>query len=391
MKTILIVFLKELRESLRDRRTLLNALLVGPLLGPALFVVLLKVSIGRELERAERPLPVVVIGAEYAPNLIAALQQAGMELKPAIEQPEAAVRAQTVDVVLRIPTSYADNWRAGKTAQVEIIYDSSRRDTGSQLQRLRSMLLSHAQLQSNLRVVARGLAPSIIRPLQIAERDQASSQARGALLFAMLPYLLIFTALIGGMFLAIDATAGERERQSLEPLLINPVTRSHILLGKLAAISTFSLTSVLLGLMAFTLAGKVLASGPLSVPVVLNLEFALRWLPLMLPLVVLIAILQMLVTAFAKSFREAQTWLGLLQLLPAVPLMIVTILQVKPVLWMYAIPLLGQELAALQLLRGASVTAVESAVCLLSTVFVALLVFKVATRVYASERLAISA
>jgi sodium transport system permease protein len=331
-----------------------------------------------------------VIGAEHAPNLVAVLEQAGMETRPAIEQPEAAVRAQTVDVVLRIPESYGERWRAGKSASVEIIYDSSRRDTGTQVQRLRSMLLGYSQLQGNLRVVARGLAPGVTRPIVIAERDQATLQARGALLFAMLPYLLIFTALMGGMFLAIDATAGERERQSLEPLLINPVARSHILLGKLAAISLFSLTSVLLGLVAFAIAGKVLASGPLSVPVVVNLDFALRWLPLMLPLIALIAILQVLVTAFARSFREAQTWLGLLQLLPVIPLMLVTVLQVKPVLWMYATPLLGQELAALQLLRGASITPLESATCLLSTLLAAVLAFKLAERVYASERLAIS-
>lgn len=391
MNTILTVLLKELRESLRDRRSLLNALLVGPLLMPALLVVILKFSIGRELERAEQPLPVVVIGAEHAPNLVAALQQAGMQVEPAIGQPEAAVRTQIVDVVLRIPAGYGERWRAGKSASVEIIYDSSRRDTGAQVQRLRAMLLSHSQLQGNLRVVARGLAPGVTRPLLIAERDQATPQARGALLFAMLPYLLIFAALMGGMFLAIDAIAGERERQSLEPLLINPVSRSHILLGKLAAISLFSLASVLLGLVAFAVAGKVLASGPLNVPLVVDLEFALRWLPLMLPLIALIAILQVLLTAFARSFREAQTWLGLLQLLPIIPLMLVTVLQVKPVLWMYATPLLGQELAALQLLRGASITPLESAACLLTTLVSAVLAFKLAERVYASERLAIAA
>ncbi len=391
MNTAWVVFRKELRESLRDRRSLLNALLLGPLLGPVLFVIIMRVSIGRELERAEKPLPVVVIGAEYAPNLIAALEQAGMQRKPPIEAPEAAVRAQQVDVVLRIPASYADNWRAGKAAQVELIYDSSRRDANSQQQRLRGMLQNYAQVQSTLRVIARGLSPTLARPMLIANRDQATPQARGALLFAMLPYFLILTALMGGMFLAIDTTAGERERQSLEPLLINPVARSHILLGKLAAISTFSLTSVLLGLAAFMVAGRILASGPMSVSVVLDLHFVLSLIPLMLPLIALIAILQMLVTAYARTFREAQTWLGLLQLVPIIPMMLVMVLQLKPELWMYGIPLLGQELAAMQLLRGVSVTGTESGLCALSTLVAVALVFTIARRVYASERLAISA
>jgi sodium transport system permease protein len=391
MRTILIVFLKELRESLRDRRTLFNALIIGPLLGPVLFVVLTKTLIGREIERADKPLPVVVIGADYAPNLVAALEQAGLERKPAIDRPEAAVRAQRVDLVLRIPASYAEQWRAGKSAQVELLYDSSRREVNSQVQRLRSMLLGQSQLLGSLRVVARGLAPDLTRPIQIADRDQATPQARGALLFAMLPYFLMLTALMGGMFLAIDATAGERERQSLEPLLINPVARSHILLGKLAAISLFSLCGVTLSLAAFTVAGIVLTNSPVNLPVVLDLGFALRLMPLMAPLCMLIAVLQVLVTAFARSFREAQTWLGLLQLVPILPLLLITFLELKPQLWMYWVPLLGQEMAALQLLRGAYVSWVEAGACLLSTLTSVALAFSLVQRVYASERLAIAA
>jgi sodium transport system permease protein len=391
MSTALVVFIKELRESLRDRRSLLNALLIGPLLGPVLFVIMTKTLLGREIERAEKPLPVVVIGAEYAPNLISALEQAGLELKPAISNPEVAVRAQQVDLVLRIPAGYVEQWRAGKSAQVELLYDSSRREVNSQVNRLRSMLYGQSQLLGSLRIIARGLSPELVRPIQIAERDQATPQARGALLFAMLPYFLMLTALMGGMFLAIDATAGERERQSLEPLLINPVSRGDILLGKLAAISLFSLCSVVLSLTAFTVAGKILTHGPMNLPVVLDLNFAMQLLPLMLPLCMLVAVLQVLVTAFARSFREAQTWLGLLQLVPVVPLLLVTLLELKPELWMYWVPLLGQEVAALQLLRGAQVNWLETSACLVSTLAAALLVFALARRVYASERLAIAA
>lgn len=390
MSTALIVFIKELRESLRDKRSLLNALLLGPLLGPLLFVVMTKTLLGREIERAEKPLPVVVIGAEYAPNLVAALERAGLERLPVATNPEAAVRTQQVDLVLRIPADYVEQWRAGKSAQVELIYDSSRREVNSQLQRLRSMLYGQSQMLGSLRIVARGLSPDVTRPIQIAERDQATAQARGALLFAMLPYFLMLTAMMGGMFLAIDATAGERERQSLEPLLINPVARGDILLGKLAAISVFSLCSVMISLAAFTLAGQVLAAGPMNMPVVLDLSFALKLLPLMVPLCMLVAVLQVLVTAFARSFREAQTWLGLLQLVPVVPLLLVTLLELKPELWMYWVPLLGQEVAALQLLRGAQLDWLEVSICLLSTLAAALLVFVVARRVYGSERLAIA-
>ena len=391
LKLIWRVFCKELRESLRDKRTLLNAILIGPFLGPALFVVLTKLAVGRQQEQMEQPLPVVVIGAEYAPNLMSALEQAGLELKPAVADPATAVRERRIDLALRIAPDYGAQWRAGKPARIEIFYDSSRQDVATQAQRLRTMLAGYIQQQANLRILARGIAPTLMMPINIAERDQATPQARGAILFAMLPYFLIMTAFMGGMFLAIDSTAGERERHSLEPLLITPISRGDLLLGKLSAVSTFSFTSVLLSVIGFGIAAYFMAHGSLQLPISLSSDFALRLLPLMLPLVLLVAVLQMLVTSFAKTFREAQTWLGLLQLAPIVPLMIVTVLQVRPELWMFCVPLLGQEMAAMELLRGESIGWLASSLCIVSTLLCAGLLFLLTRRIFESERLGISA
>ena len=312
---------------------------------------MLRLAVAHEVEQAEQPLPLPVIGAEYAPNLVSVLKQADIEVLPPINNPEAAIRSQQRDVVLRISKDYAEDWRAGHPAQVEIIYDSSRREANSQVQRLRSVLNSYSQLQGAMRIIARGLSPTVLHPVLIAERDQATPQARGAMLFAMLPYFLVFTAFMGGMFLAIDATAGERERHSLEPLLINPVTPELVLLGKLAAICSFSLVSVVISLVAFAIAGYYLPAD-MQTTVVLNVDFALRALPLMLPLILLISILQTLVTAFSKNFREAQTYLGLIQLVPMIPSLVLAILPFKPQSWAYAIPLLGQQLIFMRLLRA---------------------------------------
>jgi sodium transport system permease protein len=393
MSAVLIwrVWFKELRESLRDRRTLLNALLIGPFLGPALFVLLTKLAVGRQQEQAEKPLPVVVIGAQYAPNMVSALKQLGLEVEPAVADPAGAVRARRIDLALRIPAAFAGQWRSGESVEIELFYDSSRQDAAQQAQRLRAMLQTYIQQTAGLRLLARGLPTTLLRPIGIAERDQATPQARGALLFAMLPYFLIMTAFMGGMFLAIDSTAGERERQSLEPLLITPISRSELLLGKLAAVACFGFASVLLSVAGFTVAAYVLAHGSMQLPVTLSSDFALRLLPLMLPLVLLVAILQMLVTSFAKTFREAQTWLGLLQLAPIIPLMIVTVLQVPAELWMFAVPLLGQEMAATELLRGEPIGWLASALCVVSTLLLASLLFVVTRKIFESERLGISA
>jgi sodium transport system permease protein len=391
MSPVLAVFVKECRESLRDKRVLLNALILGPLFGPLLFVGLLRFAIGHELEQADRPLPVVVIGAERAPNLVAALEQQGLEALPPFSNVETAIREQRVALALRISDGFADDWRAGRPAQVDIIYDSSQRGGGSQVQRLHDMLENYSRRTGAMRLVARGLVPSLGSGLLIATRDQATPQARGAMLFAMLPYFLILTSFLGGMWLAIDSTAGERERQSLEPLLVNPVPREQILLGKLCAAASFSYTSLILGLLAFAIAARFLPSQRIEMSLNLGTRVMGTILLLMVPLVLLIVISQMVVAAFAKSYREAQTYVGLLQLLPLIPSIALGVLPVTPQLWMYALPLIGQQLTMLRLLRGELVSVLPLALCTLDTVFATIAVFLVAKRIYESERLAVNA
>ena len=390
MSPALTVFIKECRESLRDRRVLINSLLLGPLLGPLLFLVLMRLVVGRELEKAEQPLPVVVIGAERAPELIAALGQMGLQELPPVADPELAVREQRIDLALRISAEFGVAWRAGRPAQVELLYDSSRRETQGDVERLRAMLDGYSHRNGALRLLARGLAPAIATPLVIAARDAATPQARGALLFAMLPYMLVLTMFIGGIWLAIDSTAGERERQSLEPLLINPVPRDRILLGKLMATAAFSLASLTLGLLAFLMAGRFMPTEQLGLSLALSPHFFAVALPMLVPLVLLVGITQILIAAFARSVREAQTYLGLAQLVPLIPSIVLSVLPVKAQSWMYAVPLLGQQLTVMRLLRAETVPGVALALSALVTLLAVAAVFLLARRVYNSERLAIS-
>ena len=387
----LVVFSKECRESLRDRRVLLNALVLGPLFTPLLFLVLMHLIVGRELDKAERPLPVSVIGAEAAPNLVEALRQQGMEVRPPVADPESAVREQSVDIVLRVGPGFARDWEAGRPAQVEVLYDSSRQDLRGAVDRLQGMLDSYTRRTGALRLLARGISPALVAPLAVAVRDQATPQSRGAMVMGMLPYFLILTALLGGMWLAIDSTAGERERQSLEPLLINPVERYQILLGKHLATALFSMASLMLGLIAFLVVGHLLPSDEAGFGQVIGGRFIAIALPLMLPLVLLIAIAQLWVASFARSFREAQTYLGLAQLVPLVPSILLMAVPMRPQLWMSAIPLFGQQVMLLRLLRGESVDPLGIAIGVAVTLLAAAGVFWLALRLYRAERVAIAA
>ena len=390
-RAFVTVFLKEVRENLRDRRTLISAFLTGPLLGPILFVMLLNVTLSRELDKAEQPLPVPVIGAEYAPNLIDALKAGGVVPGAPVADPGLAVRKQDADVVLRIAADYGKAWRRGQPVQVELFYDSSQRDAGTAVQRVTQLVESYARQQGAMRLVARGISPSTAWPLQVARRDQATPQSRAVLLFAMLPYFFVITIFMGGMYLAIDLTAGERERQSLEPLFANPVARWKILAGKLAAICVFSSTSLLITLVAFALVGRFIPAAKLGMELDLGVHFAANVLLLMLPLVLLLAALQSMVAAFAKSYREAQTYLSLLMLVPLIPSLVLAVMPIKALPWMYAVPLLGQNLGIMQLLRGEGVSLVQFGACIAGSLAAAVIAVLVTAQLYRSERLAISA
>jgi len=390
-RAFLTVFLKEVKENLRDRRTLMSAFLTGPLLGPLLFVMLINVTLNRELEKAEKPLPVPVIGAEFAPNLLDALKAGGVVPGAAVADPEQTVRKQDADVVLRIAADYGKAWRKGEPVQVELFYDSSQRDANTSVERMTRLVEGYARQQGAMRLVARGMSPSTAWPLQVARRDQATPQSRAVLMFAMLPYFFVITIFMGGMYLAIDLTAGERERQSLEPLFANPVPRWKILCGKLAAICAFSAASLLITLLAFAVVGQFIPAEKIGMELDLGLHFATYVSLLMLPLVLLLAVLQSMVAAFAKSYREAQTYISLLMLVPIIPSLLLSFMPIKAQAWMYAVPLLGQNLGIMQLLRGDGVTGEQLGLCLAGSLAAALLAVLATVQLYRSEKLAISA
>ncbi|MEV8521391.1 ABC transporter permease [Dyella marensis] len=386
----LTVFLKEVRENLRDRRTIITALVTGPLVGPMIFALLLGSMLSRELDKAEQPLHVPVIGAERAPNLIDALKAGGIVPQAAIANPEQAVRRQDTDVVVRIGGNYAESWRKGEPVQVEVIFDSSQRDANTSVERVSRLVEGYARQQGAMRLVARGLSPGTAWPISVARRDQATAQARGVLMFNMLPYFFVITIFLGGMYLAIDLTAGERERQSLEPLFANPVPRWKILAGKLAAICTFSCISLLITLAAFAVLGPFVPVDKLGMELNLGAHFAGTVFLLMLPLVMLIAALQTLVAAFAKSYREAQMYVSLLMFVPIVPSLLMAVFPIKAKAWMYAVPLLGQHLGVMGALRGDGVSLQQVLYCLGGTLAAAVVATLITAHLYRSERLAIS-
>lgn len=384
------VFRKEATENLRDRRTVINSLVFGPLFGPLLFVILIGFIINKASERAEKPLELPVAGAEHAPNLIAHLKQNDVVIEDAPADPEQAVRDQDKELVLRIPANYGERWRAGQSAPVELIFDDSRQFTSASVRRLTRLLEAYGATHAALRLTVRGIDPEIARPIAVIDRDQSSAQSRAGALLAFLPYMLILGAFLGGMYLAIDTTAGERERQSLEALLINPVPRSQILAGKLAATTAFSLAALAISVFGFMIFLRLIPLGPLGFTIRLDFASACLALAVIAPLALLAAAAQTLVSAFSKSFREAQTWLSMLMIVPALPALVMAVNPIKPVAWMYAAPLLSQHVIISQIVRGEAVLPWQYAASIGCTLLAGLILAWVTVRIYHRERLAIS-
>lgn len=387
-RAALIVARKELVESLRDRRALIHTLLTGPLLAPLVFALIIHVMVNREVARAERPLPVPVQGADLAPGLVAFLRTQNADIQAAPSDPETAVRRQEVDLVLRIGPDFAAAWKKGVPAPVEIVYDASQRDSAGPVSRLRTLLDAYGRQAGALRLLARGVPPTVVTPLRVAAADQSTAQERSGILFGLLPYFFILGGFVGGMALAIDATAGERERQSLEPLLATPTGRQGLVLGKVAATVFLGLSSVLVGLAAFALVAPTLPVERLGMVLSLGAAFVAQALLILVPLVLLMATLQNAVSALAQSHREAQTYLSLLMFLPSLPSMMLAVLPIKATPVLLSLPVVGQQMLLIRALKGESFLAGTWLLNLSATVVLAALALALTVRRYRSERLA---
>jgi sodium transport system permease protein len=225
----------------------------------------------------------------------------------------------------------------------------------------------------------------------VGSRDVATPEARFDLSQQILPYLLLLLAFIGGMQLAIDATAGERERQSLEPLLATPVAREAIISAKILATSIFALLSIAVTLVAYRVAFAVVPSGGIDASFAVGPPGLLQLFLIILPIVLLGATLLTALAAFARSYREAQGYLPLLMFLPMIPTLVLMVAPVRTQLWMLAVPFLGQNQLILRVLRGEQINALDWAVSLGAAFFVVGAVWVVAARLYHREQLATSA
>lgn len=389
LSTMWIVMLKELRDIGRDRRTLALTLLLGPLLFPALILGMGALAEKRAKTQIDKVLEVPVIGMERAPNLMAFLATQGIKAVEAPADLEAALREQRQDVGLRVSESFAEDWRAGRPALVEVMLDTTQRDSSIPGQRLRGALAAYSGQVGALRLLARGMDPSVAQPVNTGTLDVSTPEAkRGLMLSVMLPYFLIITAFLGGAALVLDATAGERERQTLEPLLATPAPRGAIVSGKIVAACLLGVVSLLLSLLAIKLSAQFATGMARSLD--MSLMSIASMLFVLLPMLLIGTSLLTFLAAAAKSLKEAQSHMTWLMLMPMIPTMMLMVNPVKTQLWQFAVPFLAQNQLLLKVIRAEPISAQVWAVYLGSSLGLALLLWLAAVMRYRQEKLAIS-
>ncbi len=388
MRAMFTVFAKEFLENLRDRRTLVSALLFGPLFGPILFGAMVSRMLNQAVVESDEQLHLTISGQDHAPGLVGYLESQGVKLVfTTLSESDArtAIRSGTAQVVLIVPPDYGTRFRAALPAPVLLIADSADSQTRKNVERTRQLLAGYGSGIAQLRLQVRGVNPLLTMPVAVNDIDVATPTGRAVAVLGFMTYFILFAVLMGGLYLAIDSTAGERERGSLEALLSLPVARGSLVGGKILATCAYMCLSLAISLTAFVFVFRFVPLERLGMSANLRLGTALAFFGICLPFVPLGAALMTFVASFTRSYREAQTYLTTVLLVPTLPIAFASIYSLKAKSSLMAIPSLSQHLLMTSVLKDEPVAVLDVLVSAGSSLLVALVLIGFTARHWRRE------
>jgi sodium transport system permease protein len=350
LRQIVVVVRKEITDSLRDRRALWS-IVFSVSIGPVIIGFMMNRVADRQREAEHVRVPVV--GMQNAPALVEWLrQQSGVDVVEGREDAEAAVRDQEEEIAIIIPKDFAEKFNQSRPARLSIVADSSRNDARPTIERVRRLLQQYGAEIGSLRLIARGVSPAVGQPLDLEDIEVSTAQQRAAQILTFIPMFIIMAGFVGGMQIATDSTAGERERGSLEPLLVNPAPRLVFVAGKwlaaaLAAVASTALTTVLCANLP-----RFLPLDEMGIRFGIGPEHISGIAGAALPMCLFSSALQSAVATLARSFKEAQSYMGVLVLLPMIPGVMGALYPLGNAPWMYATPMLGPYVLLTNVLGG---------------------------------------
>lgn len=345
------VFRKEIVDALRDRRTLMVVLMSSVLLGPLVLVALSAFIAGFEARAEKRE--VYVVGIERAPSLKNFFERQTYTVKVAPADFEQQLRKSKLgDPVVVVPEGFEADVLRGEAPVIEVVSDSANRQAESGTSRIERLLNGFAQERATQNLAVRGVSAELMRTLQVEERDLASTQTRATQITGMLPFFVLMAVLYGALNAALDTTAGERERGSLEPLLMNPAERTALVLGKWAAVASLGMLIAVLSCFSFLPGQWVLRSDTLQAMFQYGLREALMFLAVLLPFAAALSAVLMAVAIRCKSFKEAQANSTLVILGVSLLPLATVFNQGGESPWQLWVPALAQQMLMTRVLKG---------------------------------------
>lgn len=354
MDKLLAVFRKEWRDAWRDKKSLRMMLLmpvyfVGVFVASTLFAI--HMSNQSRATNAE-PIKLPVVGAEKLPALIDWLQERGLKVEQVGEGAYQQIEQAKLDYALIIPQDAADKFATGESIELALVFDVTNNRIHGSLGFIRQQIWSWNSRIGNLRLLSRGIDPTIMNPVYIRDLNIASDEKMGFFVMMSLPLLLILTTFMSSVGFTADMVAGERERRSLESLLITPATSTALILGKW--LNSFSLTLIIIVVEIFllALAFAYLPFNELGLRVNVTAGDLIGVFVVLVSIAIIAIGLQFLISIFARSFKDAQTYMGLMVFIPMVPLLYTMFNPGAYADWFRWTPILGHQILIKDLLLG---------------------------------------
>ncbi len=346
-----IVYLKELKDALRDRRTLLMVLLSSVAIGPLVLVAVSQL-VGSIEKRAEAR-EIVVVGLEHAPGLRNFFERQTYTVRNAPDGWEQQLRDSKLgEPVLVVPPSFQAELARGDAPVLELVSSAANQRARGGTGEVLRLLRAYNREQATLRLALRGVAAAVLETVRVEERDLADPATRAAQLATMVPFFVLMAVLYGALNAALDTTAGERERGSLEPLLMNPASRLALVLGKWGAVATVGMLIAVLSCASFLPAQWLLRSETLAAMFRFGPGEALWFIALLLPLACALSAVLMAIAIRCKTFKEAQANATVLVLAVSLLPLVLVLNQEGASPWHLWVPALAQTTLMGRVLKG---------------------------------------
>ncbi|OUS50181.1 transporter [Shewanella sp. SACH] len=361
MNKIMAMVRKELIDAARDKRSVMAGLYYAigtPLIMCGLFMVL----IGQLTSPDD--LKITITNPDKAPDLVRFLSNKGISSG---EVKDSELKA----IELIISPDYAAQMNQGKGAEITIVADNSDEKLQNSIRRLEKQLQSYSTEMGSLRLIARGIDPRVMQPLKVSVHDQATTDSKGGMILGIAIFTIIYSVFISGMNLAIDTSAGERERNSLALLLSHPLTTRQLVLSKIIAVSLFALLGLVLILLVSKVAYTFVPWQELGFSVNITTEFMALMLVVGIPVALMAACLQLFVSFMAKTFKEAQSYLTMVLFVP-LALSMAASYNIAPDMLQW-LPVSGQQQALMDFIKGKDLPMLQLLVSTLGTLAIAVL------------------